>query len=145
MRALGLYFLFGVFLSAVFRGGGTIPLLQAWLMDGMSMGSAVAFMITGPSNSICNDIFFCYRTAGKPVRVTPLLDNYLPVFDMSEETALDKHVEEQIETAVLAVTERKSGIPKATEEQRKLHAYVADLNRQTPAFNNGRKICCSGI
>lgn len=58
---------------------------------------------------------------------------------------MDKHVEEQIETAVLAVTERKSGIPKATEEQRKLHAHVADLNRQTPTFNNGRKICCSGI
>lgn len=87
IRATGLYFLFGVFLSAVFRryvpedlmttffggneafgvlmaatigvplyacGGGTIPLLQAWLMDGMSMGSAAAFMITGPSTKITN-------------------------------------------------------------------------------------------
>ena len=35
-------------------GGGTIPLLQAWLMDGMSMGSAAAFMITGPSTKITN-------------------------------------------------------------------------------------------
>lgn len=87
LRATGLYFLFGVFLSAVFQryvpedlmttffggneafgvlmaatigvplyacGGGTIPLLQAWLMDGMSMGSAAAFMITGPSTKITN-------------------------------------------------------------------------------------------
>lgn len=87
IRATGLYFLFGVFLSAVFQryvpedlmtaffggneafgvlmaatigvplyacGGGTIPLLQAWLMDGMSMGSAAAFMITGPSTKITN-------------------------------------------------------------------------------------------
>ena len=87
IRATGIYFLFGVFLSAVFqryvpedlmttffggneafgvlmaatigvplyaRGGGTIPLLQAWLMDGMSMGSAAAFMITGPSTKITN-------------------------------------------------------------------------------------------
>ncbi len=87
IRATGIYFLFGVFLSAVFQryvrsdlmttffggneafgvlmaatigvplyacGGGTIPLLQAWLMDGMSMGSAAAFMITGPSTKITN-------------------------------------------------------------------------------------------
>ena len=87
IRATGLYFLFGVFLSAVFQryvpedlmttffggneafgvlmaatigvplyacGGGTIPLLQAWLMDGMSMGSAAAFMVTGPSTKITN-------------------------------------------------------------------------------------------
>lgn len=87
IRATGLYFLFGVFLSALFQryvpedlmttffggneafgvlmaatigvplyacGGGTIPLLQAWLLDGMSMGSAAAFMITGPSTKITN-------------------------------------------------------------------------------------------
>lgn len=35
-------------------GGGTIPLLQAWLSDGMSMGSATAFMITGPATKITN-------------------------------------------------------------------------------------------
>lgn len=87
IRSTGLYFLFGIFLSAVFQryipqelmtaffggneafgvlmaatigvplyacGGGTIPLLQAWLIDGMSMGSAAAFMITGPSTKITN-------------------------------------------------------------------------------------------
>ena len=35
-------------------GGGTIPLLQQWLSDGMSMGSAAAFMITGPATKITN-------------------------------------------------------------------------------------------
>lgn len=35
-------------------GGGTIPLLQAWLADGMSLGSAAAFMITGPATKITN-------------------------------------------------------------------------------------------
>ena len=87
VKATGLYFLFGIALSAIFQryvpqdmmtglfggneawgvlmaatigvplyacGGGTIPLLQAWLMDGMSMGSAAAFMITGPSTKITN-------------------------------------------------------------------------------------------
>lgn len=35
-------------------GGGTIPLLQAWMAEGMSMGSAAAFMITGPATKITN-------------------------------------------------------------------------------------------
>lgn len=51
---------FGVLMAATIGvplyacGGGTIPLLQAWLTDGMSMGSAAAFMITGPATKITN-------------------------------------------------------------------------------------------
>jgi uncharacterized membrane protein YraQ (UPF0718 family) len=87
VRATGLYFLFGILLSALFQryvpqdvmvnafggneawgvlmaatvgvplyacGGGTIPLLQQWLWDGMSLGSAAAFMLTGPATKITN-------------------------------------------------------------------------------------------
>ena len=35
-------------------GGGTIPILAQWLADGMSLGSAAAFMITGPATKITN-------------------------------------------------------------------------------------------
>lgn len=35
-------------------GGGTIPLIRGWLMDGMSVGSAAAFMLTGPATKITN-------------------------------------------------------------------------------------------
>ena len=51
---------FGVLMAATIGvplyacGGGTIPLLQAWLVDGMSMGSAAAFMVTGPATKITN-------------------------------------------------------------------------------------------
>lgn len=51
---------FGVLMAATIGvplyacGGGTIPLLQAWLSDGMSLGSAAAFMITGPATKITN-------------------------------------------------------------------------------------------
>lgn len=87
LKATGLYFLFGILLSALFQryvpqdlmvdifggneawgvlmaatigvplyacGGGTIPLLKGWLADGMSIGSAAAFMITGPATKITN-------------------------------------------------------------------------------------------
>ena len=35
-------------------GGGTIPLLVQWLAAGMSPGSAMAFMLSGPSTKITN-------------------------------------------------------------------------------------------
>ncbi len=35
-------------------GGGTIPILRTWLAGGMSLGSAAAFMITGPATKITN-------------------------------------------------------------------------------------------
>lgn len=35
-------------------GGGTIPILKTWLSSGMSLGSAAAFMITGPATKITN-------------------------------------------------------------------------------------------
>lgn len=35
-------------------GGGTIPLLKSWLNIGMSSGSAIAFMITGPATKLTN-------------------------------------------------------------------------------------------
>lgn len=87
VKATGLYFLFGILLSALFQryvpqnvmvnvfggneawgvlmaatvgvplyacGGGTIPLLQEWLWNGMSIGSAAAFMLTGPATKITN-------------------------------------------------------------------------------------------
>lgn len=35
-------------------GGGTIPIIKTWLANGMSLGSAAAFMITGPATKITN-------------------------------------------------------------------------------------------
>lgn len=87
VKATGLYFFFGVLLSALFQryvpqetvtaafggnqawgvllaatigvplyacGGGTIPLLRQWMVQGMSLGSTAAFMITGPATKITN-------------------------------------------------------------------------------------------
>lgn len=51
---------FGVLLAATLGvplymcGGGTIPLLLEWLTSGMTLGSAAAFMLTGPATKITN-------------------------------------------------------------------------------------------
>lgn len=51
---------FGILMSATIGvplyicGGGTIPILAEWIQSGMSIGSAAAFMITGPATKITN-------------------------------------------------------------------------------------------
>ena len=51
---------FGILMAATIGvplyvcGGGTVPLIIQWLSDGMSPGSAAAFMITGPATKITN-------------------------------------------------------------------------------------------
>lgn len=51
---------FGVLMAATIGvpvyvcGGGTIPILYDWLHNGMSMGAASAFMITGPATKFTN-------------------------------------------------------------------------------------------
>ena len=35
-------------------GGGTIPLMQTWMQNGMSLGAIATFMITGPAMKITN-------------------------------------------------------------------------------------------
>ncbi|MDR1532335.1 MAG: permease [Clostridiales bacterium] len=60
VRVFGNNQAFGVLMAATVGvplyvcGGGTIPLLQQWMADGMSLGSAAAFMITGPATKITN-------------------------------------------------------------------------------------------
>jgi uncharacterized membrane protein YraQ (UPF0718 family) len=51
---------FGVLMAAALGvplyvcGGGTIPLLREWMLSGMTLGSASAFMITGQAMKITN-------------------------------------------------------------------------------------------
>jgi uncharacterized membrane protein YraQ (UPF0718 family) len=53
-RGFGLLMAATVGVPLYMCGGGTIPLLMAWLDHGMSMGSATAFMIAGPATKITN-------------------------------------------------------------------------------------------
>lgn len=74
------------------------------------------------------------------VAAIQMVDNYLPVFDMDAEMALDKHIDEQLAQAVKDVADGVEMIPEASEEGRRLHAQVAAMNREHPAFNNGSQI-----
>jgi len=53
-RAFGVLMAAAVGVPLYVCGGGTIPLLLAWMQNGMSLGSASAFMITGQAMKITN-------------------------------------------------------------------------------------------
>ncbi len=53
-RGLGVLLAASLGVPVYFCGGGSIPLLNACLNSGMSYGSAIAFMITGPATKINN-------------------------------------------------------------------------------------------
>ena len=53
-RAFGVLMAASIGVPLYACGGGTIPLLLAWLHSGMSIGSAAAFMISGPAMKITN-------------------------------------------------------------------------------------------
>jgi ferredoxin len=74
------------------------------------------------------------------IRPILMVDNFLPVFDMDEEKAIDKNVDGQIAVALADVAQRKQEIPSATDESRKLYEVVQERNKNMPSFINGEQI-----
>lgn len=66
-----------------------------------------------------------------------MVDNYIPVFDMNEQKAMDKQVNAQIAKALADVKARVCEIPEATEDGREKHRMVAERFAQHPELNNG--------
>jgi len=53
-RGLGVLFATSLSVPLYACGGGTIPLIRAWMFAGMSAGDAMAFMLAGPATKINN-------------------------------------------------------------------------------------------
>lgn len=51
---LGVLFAASLGVTAYYCGGGTIPLILAWMNEGMSLGSALTYMLTGPAMKLTN-------------------------------------------------------------------------------------------
>jgi len=69
-----------------------------------------------------------------------MVDNYLPSFDMLEEKAIDKKIDEQLKAALKDVKERKKEIPEASQEGRDFHARAAKIFADNPSIINGEQI-----
>ena len=51
-----------------------------------------------------------------------MVDNYLPAFDMDEQRAMDKHVDEQLAGIKADISARRQYIEPVTDTDRELHA-----------------------
>lgn len=69
-----------------------------------------------------------------------MVDNYLPSFDMNEQKAMEKHIDEQIKKALADVASRKIEIPEANQESRDFHARAAKIFAENPSLINGEQI-----
>lgn len=69
-----------------------------------------------------------------------MVDNYLPSFDMNEQKAIDKKIEEQLQVALKDVKARKKEIPEANEAGREFHARAAKIFAENPELINGEQI-----
>lgn len=69
-----------------------------------------------------------------------MVDNYLPSFDMNEQVAIDKKIDEQLAVALQDVKDRKKEIPEPTQEDRDFHQRAAKIFAENPGLINGEQI-----
>lgn len=69
-----------------------------------------------------------------------MVDNDLPSFDMDEQKAMDKKVEEQLQIVIDDIKARKQEIPEASQESRDFHAKAAKIFAENPSLINGEQI-----
>jgi ferredoxin len=76
-----------------------------------------------------------FDEAGKKadyIHTVLMVDNFLPAFDMKEQTSIDKHVEEQLESVRRDINDKKREIEEVTEEDRKAHAGYLEMVNHKP-------------
>mgnify|MGYP001064305677 CR=1 FL=1 len=74
---------------------------------------------------------FCLGIGKKPdyINTVLMVDNFLPAFDMEEQKAIDKKVEEQLAEIKADIDNRTIRIQKASEEDKNIHnGYLARVN-----------------
>jgi len=132
----------------------TFPKIVERFLEESTFKTNYFYMIITYGHDHSDSPEFCAKIAKKNgvsvdyIGTVKMVDNYLPVFDMTEEMAIDKNLDEQIKEQLQAITEQKREIPKATRTERMKHKSVTAMNKVAPGFNNGSQIdvtdACSG-
>lgn len=79
------------------------------------------------------------------VQTIKMVDNYLPSFDMEEEMAMDKKVDEQIKVAIENINKKTAYIPEPTQAGKDLYAVASKRFQEHPELNNGESIMISDM
>ena len=77
------------------------------------------------------------------IQTVKMVDNYLPSFDMNEQKAINKNIEEQIQNIIKDIKKKVNYIPQPTQEGQKLYQLVSQRFYEHPELNNGESIIMS--
>lgn len=125
---------------------GEIPHIVLEFLKKSKFNTAYLYMILTYGNDETDSAEFTYNQCSKfgvhfdYISCVKMIDNYLPVFDMNEQKALDKNINAQLLTILDDIDNLKKEIPPSTPDGRKLHARVAKMNKIIPSLNNGKAI-----
>lgn len=125
---------------------GEIPDIVKRFLKNSTFDTDYMFLILTYGNSASDCPEFTYNEFQKIgirfdyIDTVHCVDNYLPVFDMSNEKKIEKQTDIQIKRIADNIIKSQKGIPTATDTDRKLHKQVATLNKIIPSFNNGKMI-----
>lgn len=61
-----------------------------------------------------------------------MVDNFLPVFDMKEQTAMDKQVEEHLDAIRADLKAKKQGIEKTSPQEKEMHEMYLKMIQNAP-------------
>ena len=74
------------------------------------------------------------------MNTVPMVDNYLPVFDMEQEKKRNKGTDEKINQIIEDISARKQGIPEVTPTGRRLAKQVWSMEKLHIMVNNGSQL-----
>jgi ferredoxin len=81
---------------------------------------------------LAKDIFLKYGKHPDYIRTVMMVDNFLPAFDMEEQMAADKHVEEQLEAIRKDIQKKKHAVESVSEGDREAHADYLETVHHMP-------------
>lgn len=125
---------------------GEIPHIVLEFIKKSKFSASYLYMILTYGNDETDSAEFTYNQCKSfgvdfdYIHPVKMVDNYLPVFDMNEQKALDKNVDAQLKSVTDDIHKLKKEIPSSTAEGRKLHKRVAAMNKIMPSLNNGKAL-----
>lgn len=122
---------------------GEIPHIVFEFIKKSQFNAEYMYMILTYGNDETYSAEFTYNQCRKLhvdfdyIACVKMVDNYLPVFDMNEQKAMDKYIDAQLKTILTNIDNLKQEISPSSPGGRKLHARVAKMNKIMPSLNNG--------
>ena len=120
-------------------------IVQSFLQKAQ-FASAYLFMVMTYGNnhsgaaSLTYDLCHSFGLNFNYITTIKMVDNYLPVFDMNEQKALDKHIDEQLNAIKEKIKSRINEIVPITDDELAWHKAGQKRNAEIPAFNDGSQI-----